>query len=130
MLKVLIVDDDEIVLLVQRKILQRCAITNTPLSFSKARAALNFLEEQEPGNFLILLDINMPEMNGWQFLQKLKELQNPGNIYVIMVTSSIDNYDKEVAQNYPHVIGFVEKPITTHNCGKIKDLPEISRYFK
>lgn len=129
MLKVLIVDDDEIVLLVQRKILHRCGITNDPVSFNKAGAAIEYLKEQKKGEFLILLDINMPGMNGWQFLQELEELNLTAEVYVIMVTSSIDNYDKEEATNYKNVIGFIEKPITNQNCSKIKSLREISRFF-
>lgn len=129
MLKVLIVDDDEIVLLVQRKTLQRCGITNDPVSFKKAVEAINYLREEQTGEFLILLDINMPGMNGWQFLQELEELNLTGRVYVIMVTSSIDNYDKEEAEIYKKVIGFIEKPITNSNCSKIKSLPEIKPFF-
>lgn len=129
MLKVLVVDDDEIVLLVQRKILQRCGITNKPFTFKSGFDALDFLKAEENGAFLILLDINMPGMNGWQFLSRIKNLNPSVKIYVIMVTSSIDGYDKEVAAKYSEVIGFIEKPITSKNCEKIKSLPSIVKYF-
>lgn len=130
MLKVLIIDDDDIVLLVERKMLQRCDISAHPISFKGGKPALRYLSEI--GNeeaVLILLDINMPEMNGWEFLSQLEQLGRKNNIFVIMVTSSIDRYDKEVAQRYSMVIGFIEKPITADNCKKIKSIKEIADYF-
>lgn|SRR5690606_3181866 len=130
MLKVLIIDDDDIVLLVERKMLQRCLISTEPLSFKGGKQALEYLKETNDNeDVLILLDINMPQMNGWEFLQHLEELQNESKIYVIMVTSSIDRYDKEVAQKFSKVIGFIEKPITAENCEKIKTIREMVNYF-
>lgn len=130
MLKVLIIDDDEIVLLVERKMLERCGIASNSISFSAGKPALEYLYSNSISqNFLILLDINMPGMNGWEFLEALEEQQLSENIYVIMVTSSIDRYDKEKARKFKSVIGFIEKPITSENCSKIKSLPEISGFF-
>lgn len=130
MLKVLIIDDDDIVLLVERKMLQRCSISNHPISFKGGNPAIEYLKGiNDEEDILILLDINMPQMNGWEFLIQLEELNIKNKIYVIMVTSSIDRYDKEVAQNFKRVIGFIEKPITAQNCEKIKTLKEMSGYF-
>ena len=129
-MKILIIDDDEIVLLVERKILQRCGFDQETFTFKSSDAALQFLQkEEEDQKFLILLDINMPVMNGWQFLTKMEDLGRNDNIFVIMVTSSIDRYDKEIAQNYKSVIGFIEKPITTENCLQIKDLTQLADFF-
>ncbi|MEP6263010.1 MAG: response regulator [Gillisia sp.] len=131
MLKILIIDDDEIVLLVERKILQRCGFDQEIFTFKSSEAALKFLKEEgEDQKFLIMLDINMPLMNGWQFLNKMEELGRNDNIFVIMVTSSIDRYDKEIAANYKSVIGFIEKPITTENCLQIKGLTQVAEFFK
>jgi len=131
MLKVLIIDDDDIVLLVEGKMLQRCSISANPIAFKGGKAALEYLAEvnDDEDDILILLDINMPQMNGWEFLNQLEELDKKNKIFVIMVTSSIDRYDKEVAQKFKKVIGFVEKPITVDNCQKIKTLEKISEYF-
>ncbi len=130
MLKVLIIDDDDIVLLVERKMLQRCEISAEPISFKGGKPALKYLSEIKEGEeVLILLDINMPEMNGWEFLSQLEVRDIKNRIFVIMVTSSVDRYDKEVAQKYPRVIGFIEKPITADNCAKIKLIEEVSNYF-
>lgn len=130
MLKVLIIDDDDIVLLVERKMLQRCSISAQPISFKGGKPALDYLKGlDDNADVLILLDINMPQMNGWEFLIQLDELQKKNKIFVIMVTSSIDKYDKEVAQKFSRVIGFIEKPITAENCAKIKTIREMVNYF-
>ncbi len=130
MLKVLIIDDDDIVLLVERKMLERCGISAEAKSFNSGITALQFLQnEGKNQDFLILLDINMPRMNGWEFLDKLQGIKLGSSIFVIMVTSSIDRYDKETAEKYQKIISFIEKPITMNNCSEIKSLPELKDYF-
>lgn len=130
MLKIIIIDDDDIVLMIQRKLLQRCGVNKEILSFKKGREALDYLlGENGSQSFLILLDINMPVMNGWKFLCKLKELKVQHNIQVVMVTSSIDSYDREAAVKYDYVIGFIEKPITAENCKKLKNYPSLKQFF-
>lgn len=130
MLKILIIDDDDIVLMIQRKLLQRCGVNKEIISFKKGREALDYLLDQN-GNqsFLVLLDINMPGMNGWQFLYKLAELEISHQVQVVMVTSSIDSDDRESSVKYENVIGFIEKPITAENCEKLKKLPSLKEYF-
>lgn len=130
MLKILLIDDDEIVLLVQRKLLQRCGFNNEILSYRGGETALNYLAKANSNeHFLILLDINMPKMNGWQFLKKLSQLEVVSRTYVIMVTSSIDKYDKEAAEEYSCVIDFIEKPITVDNCTRIRSITARLDFF-
>jgi CheY-like chemotaxis protein len=116
--------------MIQRKLLQRCGVNKEIISFKMGREALDYIIEQN-GNqsFLILLDINMPGMNGWQFLYRLAELNIKSKIQVVMVTSSIDSNDREVAVKYENVIGFIEKPITAENCEKLKKYPSLKQFF-
>jgi two-component system chemotaxis response regulator CheY len=62
----------------------------------------------------ILLDINMPELNGWQVLEKLQEVPLPvkESLTVFMLSSSIDPKDKQKAQEYPLIKGYIEKPLS------------------
>ena len=130
MLKVLIIDDDSIVLFIQEKMLKKYGITDSPCSFQDARKAIDFLETQKSEDiFLILLDINMPGMNGWEFLEKIRSMEISEKVFVFMVTSSIDSYDKEKAKNYKNVISFIEKPISEDNCIKIKEHPELKQFL-
>lgn len=131
MLKILIIDDDDIVALVQGKLLQNCKVTNEPLKFKRALDAVDYLHSaSKEHHYLLLLDINMPVMNGWQFLEEIDKMEVKDNILVFMVTSSIGFNDKEKASNYPKVINFLEKPITAKNCEQFKNLPALKPFFE
>ncbi|UJH91338.1 response regulator [Antarcticibacterium sp. 1MA-6-2] len=130
MLKVLLIDDDEIVLLVQRKLLQRCNFEQEIISYRSAKSALNYLSQvSDSDDFLILLDVNMPQMNGWDFISQLSKMEVVDRTHILMVTSSIELNDKEVAENYPNVFDFIEKPFNADNCKKIRSIPALKNYF-
>ncbi|WP_081210094.1 response regulator [Salegentibacter sediminis] len=130
-LKVLIIDDDAVVVFIQKKLMANNEISDSPLVFKRANPALDFIEaEENDKEFLILLDINMPGMNGWEFLNELNNKPDKHRYHVIMVTSSVEQRDKEKASQYPMVREFLEKPITNESCKKIKDIPEISHFFE
>jgi len=130
MLKLLIIDDDDIVRLVQGKLLQNCNVTDEPLKFKRASEAVEFLNSASiEHHYLLMLDINMPMMNGWEFLDEIENMKVKENIYVLMVSSSIDYNDKEKAKNYDRIINFIEKPITAKNCEQLKELPILKPFF-
>lgn len=131
MLEVLIIDDDDIVIFIQTKMVTNHHLSMAPNCFKKASVALKYLKDEvvAENQYLVLLDINMPEMDGWQFLNELEDHPIKNNIHVIMVTSSIDRQDKDKAAKYASVKGFIEKPISAENCEKLKGLPGISKFF-
>jgi len=130
MLKVIIIDDDDIMVFLQRKLFQKCGLAKNPITFKVAPAAIDFLKNEDiDQHFLILLDINMPGMNGWQFLDILNKMKISKNVFVIMVTSSIDCYDKEKADTFSNVIDFMEKPISIENCSRIKEHMLLKEFF-
>jgi CheY-like chemotaxis protein len=94
---------------------------------------INYLKEMADAGssdtFLILLDINMPEMDGWSFLDHLNQENFPLDIYVIMVTSSTNAADKRRAQSYPMVISFVEKVLTKEKVASFMLLPPLSKCY-
>ncbi len=131
-LKVLIIDDDEVVVFIQRKMMTTHDITDAPKVFKRALPALTYIEENQDEDleYLILLDINMPGMSGWEFLDELKKKPDSERYHVIMVTSSVEERDKKKASKYKNVREFLEKPINKQSCDKIKEIPELSHFFQ
>ena len=84
------------------------------------------VEDQYPQPDLMFLDVNMPAMDGWQFLEayeKLTEAQR-SRLVVVMLTTSINPDDEEKAKSNPLVDGFENKPLTGE---ELKDI--IRKYF-
>jgi len=84
--------------------------------------ALNFLKKENHTHpDIIFLDINMPKMNGWEFLEAYAKL-NPdqkAKLLVVMLTTSINPLDKERAEQFPDIIGFNSKPLTKEMLNEI-----------
>lgn len=131
-LKVLIIDDDDVVVFIQKKMMTAHDIADSPKVFKRALPALTYIEENpnEDYEYLILLDINMPGMSGWEFLDALEQKPDAERYHVIMVTSSVEERDKKKAAKYKNVREFLEKPINKHSCDKIKEISEISHFFQ
>lgn len=117
MISILLVDDDQIINLVHRKFLEKSGkfgpitITN---SATKALDVLQAMHETgEPLPRLMLLDIMMPVLNGFQFLEKFSELPATitSEVRIVMLTSSLDPRDKEKSVSSPYVVGFIDKPL-------------------
>jgi len=66
---------------------------------------------------IILLDINMPIMDGWQFLEEYKNLPIKKDISIFIITSSIDPIDLETSKKFPIIRSYIQKPI---NSEKLK----------
>ncbi len=132
MLRTIIIDDDEIITLLQKNLVKKCDLDSDPYSFKNAEHAIEFLQnDSDPSvEYLIMLDINMPQMTGWEFLNRLKSVDNNERFSVVMVTSSIDRIDKRKAANDNHVVDFIEKPVSARHCEKLKGLSKLSMHFQ
>lgn len=110
--KILIVDDDPTIVFLHKTLMIKRGITDNPLTFLNGKEAYDYLKAEEPGEstYVILLDINMPVMNGWQFLDKLEEENFSTRIDVAIVTSSIDKTDRKKASSYDRVVAYLTKP--------------------
>jgi len=81
--------------------------------FSKAKTALDDLIIKAKETDFIFLDINMPEMNGWEFLDAIAESASLPQRFpkIYMLSSSLDPADKERAETHQFVAGFLSKPL-------------------
>lgn len=111
-METLIIDDDKIICFLHKKLCDRSGIDAVRI-FTDAEEALGYLKasDGEGKQFLILLDINMPVMNGWELLDAIEGAELTTEPEVVMVTSSIDDADLERSRNYKLVKGFVSKPL-------------------
>lgn len=110
---VVLVDDDPVVLFLHEILVKRGKFDELTYSFKDGKKALDFItENREKVPFLVLLDINMPVMNGWEFLDTLREDPIGEQVFVAIVSSSINSYDLEKAGNYVQVVEYLEKPVS------------------
>lgn len=130
-LKVLIVDDDDVFIMVNTMMVRRSTISDEPIGFSSGKNALEYIESKkdEDESYLIFLDINMPVMSGWDFLESLKKNNFNKEIHIVILTSSIDLSDHIKAKSYKLVIDFVEKILTLDACLRLKQMKQIAKYY-
>ncbi len=131
-LEIAIVDDDKIIIFLHKIMMEKSGLSSNPLCYLSARDLLNELKtiSNNKQKYLIFLDINMPEMNGWEFLDAVSTAAFANQVYVVIVTSSIDSADREMAMKYKCVIDYYEKPIDTSSCNRIKYIPDIAPFFQ
>ena len=113
-----LIDDDEIYLFSVKKVLEVNHLTGKVLEFNNGRKAIDFfLNHQNHDNELpdvIFLDINMPVMNGWEFIEEFRKIR-PAismDITLYVVSSSIDKTDVDRAKSFSAVNDYLVKPIT------------------
>ncbi|GAA4772057.1 MULTISPECIES: response regulator [Flavobacterium] len=109
-----IVDDDPIAIMILKKLLIKCDFNITPLSFKNGEEALDHFKNNysSSNQYIVFLDINMPIMNGWEFLNSLETFTTPNTTRVFLVTSSVDETDKIRANQSPFVSRFLSKPLS------------------
>jgi CheY-like chemotaxis protein len=122
-LDLLLVDDDAIVLLLHTITLKSTGFHDNPVLCNNGKEALNHILQDKlfKKNYLIFLDINMPVMGGWEFLDELTKYSDlVKNTSVIIVSSSINAGDKVKAFEYSNVIDYFEKPISEKMLAELK----------
>ena len=121
--QILCIDDDPITLMLCKKVIIKASFTNEIFTFQNGQEALQYFNTIKYSNDkdkpllkpeLIFLDLNMPVMGGWEFLDHFitPEYSEFHSIKVIILSSTIDPEDMEKSKNYPMVMDFLSKPIT------------------
>ncbi|MGB0430097.1 MAG: response regulator [Bacteroidia bacterium] len=125
--KVYLVDDDEINNFICTNILKKINFSDNVVAYESGTEALEALKaaltnNQEDVPDVIFLDINMPIMNGWDFLEEFKAIKGQINktISLFMLSSSIYQADVEKSKQYEEVVDFVTKPLNADVLNDIK----------
>ena len=117
--KILLVDDDEIQLTTAELFLKN---EYEVVKMKSGKEALDYLSENKFVPNLILLDIIMPEMNGWEVLKKIKSMDFLKNVPVVFLTSVEEELDKKQAFKMG-VADYITKPFNmTYLKSRIKDV--------
>ncbi len=122
---VCIIDDDEIYIFLIKKSLAALDLDSSINSYANGVDALkgitSLIDQQQPIPEIIFLDINMPIMDGWEFLNAFREIQAklPSQIPIYIISSSIAAEDKEKAKRFPEIAGYLSKPVELETLASI-----------
>ncbi|MDG1160059.1 MAG: response regulator [Flavobacteriales bacterium] len=111
-----IIDDDSIHVFGAKRAISLANFCNQVLVFNNGKDAFDRISQifalGKGIPELILLDINMPVWDGWDFLDEFLKLPESNNVRIFIMTSSVDPVDRTKAQTYKQVSNFIIKPIT------------------
>lgn len=122
----IVVDDDAISNLISELTIRRTWKDVRVRLFTEPEKALDYIDCIEIGKspaIALFLDINMPTMTGWEFLERLSRKPDSitKNFKIFILSSSIDNRDRQKALSNPLVAGFLSKPLTTSATNNLFD---------
>ena len=128
----MLIDDNEIDNLINQKMIESCSLAKTVLVHTGAKSALEFLKNIQKltteGNVLIpeliFLDIDMPIMDGFQFMDEFGKLPDSikNNTKVVMLTSSLSPHDVTKAKKNSHIVKFLNKPLSLEELDKLRTI--------
>jgi CheY-like chemotaxis protein len=138
--KVLCIDDDQITLVLCDMVIKKTGFANEVLTAKNGKEGLawfsayfsknNNSEKQDPPK-LILLDLNMPVMSGWDFLEDylMKYADRLPGTKVVIISSTVNPEDFSRANRYEIVIDFINKPLTTEGLEDLMQHDQLSEFF-
>jgi CheY-like chemotaxis protein len=124
---VLLIDDDEPTNFLNKMTLEQAGCTRQIRIAQSGQEALDYLQHAGARPDLIFLDINMPAMDGWEFLEKYRSLPSvrKADIILIMLTTSLNPDDEKRTRAIPEVAGFENKPLSEEQLDNV-----LKKYFR
>lgn len=129
---ILFIDDDTITLMLCKMVISKSLFSKEIVTAKNGEEALEYFNTLKQANTnphlskpqLIFLDLNMPVMSGWEFLDSFStpEYSEFNNTKVIILSSTIDPEDLEKSNKYPMVIDFLSKPISKEMLEYIREI--------
>ncbi len=120
-----LVDDDDTFVYITKKIIEKTDYVKEIKVFTNGLEALNYLKENLNSEYqlpdVIFLDLSMPVMDGWQFLDEFNHLKNSrtDKIIIYICSSSISPHDMMKAKKFSYVSDFIIKPVTKDKFSEI-----------
>ncbi|MBZ0099680.1 MAG: response regulator [Taibaiella sp.] len=124
--RIMVIDDNQIDRYIAEKTIKKFHFSEEVVPLESAVDALEQLsalsDKMEELPEIILLDINMPEMNGFEFLEKYAELPDTvkKKCIIVMLTTSLNEDDRMVAEKNPYIHQFLNKPLNEETLKKIR----------
>lgn len=138
---VFIIDDDPITIKICELVIQNTKFAQSIVSFPNGKEAIDFFsdffeknkrtENENKAPELILLDLNMPIMNGWEFMEEYmrKYATRLESTDIAILSSSVNPQDFMKSQQYDVIIDFINKPLTVDLINELKQHEALSKYF-
>lgn len=125
---ILFIDDDLITLMLCKMVISKASFSNEIATAKNGENALKYFDKLKTTHSihkpqLIFLDLNMPVMNGWEFLDSFNTdaYAEFHQTKIVILSSTIDPADLERSKKYPMVIEFLSKPITKEMLDYLKE---------
>ena len=121
---IMLIDDDDDDNFIHERAIKKNNGANVVVAVKSGKEALEYLKQmKDPPTDLIFLDINMPTMNGWEFLQEYEKLNTElrGRVIILMLTTSGNADDMIKAKKWDFVSDFVTKPLTKDKMHEIAE---------
>ena len=125
-----LVDDDDVYQYIMERTIIKKGLAQSILKFMDGEEAISFIQEHLENEAalpdVIFLDLNMPVMDGWDFLAEFDKLKSSiqKKISIFIVTSSVNDPDIQKAKTFPEVSGYIIKPITEETLFEVMEKVE------
>ncbi|TDH28811.1 response regulator [Segetibacter sp. 3557_3] len=138
--KVICIDDDQITLTLCDLVIKKAKFADAVATSKHGKEGLNYFSaffqkkdkiEISEAPQLIFLDLNMPVMNGWDFLEEylMKYADRLPDVKVVIISSTVNPEDFSRANRYDIVIDFISKPLTVEGLEDLMQNDHLSHYF-
>ncbi len=131
--KVLCVDDDPVTLMICKMVIEKACFAKSTSLAANGQLAIDYFASDPTAAHteLVLLDLNMPVMNGWDFLDEFMRSYKARfpTTQVAILSSSVNPEDVQKARSYEIVIDFIKKPLTVEGLEAFKKHEKLSGYF-
>ncbi len=128
-LNLLVIDDDDINIFIIKKIVEKTGYDIEMVARSNGQQAIDYINDtiaqNKPLPNLVLIDINMPVMNGWEFIEAYEAMDIEQNVDMYILSSSVYENDIEKTKSYKAVKGFISKPLSME---RLTELVKVIRF--